>query len=364
MSTSLYAPFRSLGHVTTDVPFVIHSHSTKDSDVLGSTKAQTNSQVILTSVGLGWALWSTDSLRLLYVGPLIPTPITWLNVHSSGLVLASAANQIYIYKRTRVVGVLNTSDQKTRKNHPPQSDHTSTDDSDSEADAGPESWIERFKKVDNTQNSAIQEFISFGNQVVGLSTCGKTLWVWNLETKGLQLTIELPSTFGLATTLVHPSTYLNRIVVASQEGQLAIYNIQTGALVHIFQPTLFTTPSKARCLGDKVPITRMVQAPAVDIIAVGFADGWCSLVDVRFGEEILAVKVGRSEGSNLLTNGILDAITGITFRSESDTQVMVTSSSQGHLVVWNLNEEADCFISYGKHTIPRFRTLTSYLVNL
>ncbi|KAH9442712.1 hypothetical protein Pst134EA_031624 [Puccinia striiformis f. sp. tritici] len=146
MSTSLYAPFRSLGHVTTDVPFVIHSHSTKDSDVLGSTKAQTNSQVILTSVGLGWALWSTDSLRLLYVGPLIPTPITWLNVHSSGLVLASAANQIYIYKRTRVVGVLNTSDQKTRKNHPPQSDHTSTDDSDSEADAGPESWIERFKK--------------------------------------------------------------------------------------------------------------------------------------------------------------------------------------------------------------------------
>jgi hypothetical protein len=70
MSTSLYAPFRSLGHVTTDVPFVIHSHSTKDSDVLGVSKAQTNSQVILTSVGLGWALWSADSLRLLYVGEI------------------------------------------------------------------------------------------------------------------------------------------------------------------------------------------------------------------------------------------------------------------------------------------------------
>ncbi|KNE92171.1 hypothetical protein PSTG_14407 [Puccinia striiformis f. sp. tritici PST-78] len=145
----------------------------------------------------------------------------------------------------------------------------------------------------------------------------------------LQLTIELPSTFGLATTLVHPSTYLNWIVVASQEGQLAIYNIQTGALT-VSNRCYFTTPSKARCSSDKVPTTRVVQAPAVDIIAVGFADGWCSLVDVRFGEEILAVKVGRSEGSNLLTNGILDAITGITFRSESDTQVMVTSSSQAH----------------------------------
>ncbi|KAA1120251.1 hypothetical protein PGT21_037312 [Puccinia graminis f. sp. tritici] len=331
MSTSLYAPFRSLGHVTTDVPFVIHSHSTKDSDVLGSTKAQTNSQVILTSVGLGWALWSADSLRLLYVGPLTPTPITWLNVHTSGLVLASAGSQIYIYKRTRVIGTLKTSSQKT------QSGDSSSDNSDNEADLGPECWIDQFKKV-STQNITIQEFISFGNQVVGLSSCGKTLWVWNLDTKELHITIELPSTFGLATTLVHPSTYLNRIVVASQEGQLAIYNIQTGALIHIFQPALFTTPSKARCSSAKIPITRMVQAPAVDIIAVGFADGWCSLVDVKFGEEILAVKMGQSDGSNLSTNGVLDSITGITFRSESDTQVMVTSSSQGHLVIWNLNE--------------------------
>jgi len=82
----------------------------------------------------------------------------------------------------------------------------------------------------------------------------------------------------------------------------------------------------------------MVQAPAVDIIAVGFADGWCSLVDVRFGEEILAVKIGQSDSSHLSNTGALDAVTGIAFRSESDTQVMVTSSSQGHLVIWNLNE--------------------------
>ncbi|PLW09611.1 hypothetical protein PCASD_24597 [Puccinia coronata f. sp. avenae] len=337
MSTSLYAPFRSLGHVTTDVPFVIHSHSTKDSDVLGVSKAQTNSQVILTSVGLGWALWSADSLRLLYVGPLTPMPITCLNIHSSGLVLASAGAEIYIYKRTRVVGILKTSDQKTQSNHPPRSDNPSVDDSDSDADLEPESWIDQFKKP-SIQDSTIQEFITFGNQIVGLSTCGKTLWVWNLDTKGLHITIELPSTFGLATTLVHPSTYLNRIVVASQEGQLAIYNIQTGALIHIFQPTLFTTPFKARCSSAKIPITRMVQAPAVDIIAVGFADGWCSLVDVRFGEEILAVKMGQSDSSHSTNSGVLDAVNGIAFRSEPDTQVMVTSSSQGHLAIWNLNE--------------------------
>lgn len=137
----------------------------------------------------------------------------------------------------------------------------------------------------------------------------------SFNSAGLHITIELPSTFGLATTLVHPSTYLNRIVVASQEGQLAIYNIQTGALIHIFQPTLFTTPFKARCSSAKIPITRMVQAPAVDIIAVGFADGWCSLVDVRFGEEILAVKMGQSDSSHSTNSGVLDAVNGIAFRS-------------------------------------------------
>ncbi|EHS63332.1 uncharacterized protein PGTG_21633 [Puccinia graminis f. sp. tritici CRL 75-36-700-3] len=48
--------------------------------------------------------------------------------------------------------------------------------------------------------------------------------------------------------------------------------------------------------------------------------------------------MGQSDGSNLSTNGVLDSITSITFRSESDTQMTVTSSSQGHLVIWNVNE--------------------------
>ncbi|MBW0470269.1 hypothetical protein O181_009984 [Austropuccinia psidii MF-1] len=332
MSACLYAPFRSLGHVTTDLPFAFHSHSTPDSDVLGPSKAHTDSQVILTSVGSAWALWSADGLRLLYIGPLTSTPITWLSVHHSGLILASAGDKIHIYKRVGLIGHLSTTEQKIKVRPCKQLSSSKTSQSSDEDSDG---WIKEFKNTNSSGSSQINEFISFGNQVVALSACGKTLWVWNLDTRELHTTIVLPTTFGSATTLVHPSTYLNRVVVASQEGQLAIYNVQTGALVHIFQSTLFTTPTRARCKGLKVPITRIAQAPAVDILAVGFGDGWCSLVDVRTGEEMLAVKMGQAHISGGDSPG---AITGIAFRSDFEAQLLVTCSSQGHVAIWDLNE--------------------------
>lgn len=110
--------------------------------------------------------------------------------------------------------------------------------------------------------------------------------------------------------MLHPATYINRIVVASHQGGIAIYNVHLGALIHMFPPSLFARPTKSRSKGVIVPITYMVQGPAVDILAVGFADGWCSIVDIRCGEELLAVKMGSDS-----TDDPPDSITGITFRS-------------------------------------------------
>ncbi|KAG0149368.1 hypothetical protein CROQUDRAFT_39845 [Cronartium quercuum f. sp. fusiforme G11] len=338
MSTSLYAPFRSLGHVSTDVPFSLHAHSTSASAVLGSNAVQKSSQVILTSLGLGWALWAADGLKLLYVGPLTPCPISWLSIHSSGLVLAAAGEVIYIYKRTKVIGTLRTrncnanafQDASISPSDEPNS-HQADNPSDGE---DRHDWITRFKPSVNTIGShMIREFITYGNQVIGLSTCGRTIWVWHLDTRELHLTINVPPIFGAASTLIHPATYVNKIVVASEQGGLALYNVQIGSLIHIFPPSFFSTPTKARSKGVNVPITYMEQGPAVDILAVGFADGWCSLVDIRYGEEILSVKMGSDSSGDAH-----ESITSMTFRSESDSQLLVTSSSQGHLAIWDLNQ--------------------------
>ncbi|KAI8452425.1 WD repeat-containing protein 36 [Phakopsora pachyrhizi] len=323
MTTSIYAPFRSLGHVTTDVPFAIHSHSTKESAVVGVSKAQSDSQVILTSVGFGWALWTADGIKLLYVGPLTPAPITCLDFHSTGMVLAAVADRIYVYKRLKIVATLSTSE-----------DFIATDSLNDESLKGTSRAVDRADVNDN-----IQQFISFGNQVVGLSTFGTKLWIWNFDRKEIHSTITLPYDFGKATTLVHPSTYLNIILVASNEGKIAVYNVQTVALVHIFESTIFTIPTKSRCRSDKVPITRMIQGPAVDIIAIGFADGWCCLVDIKYGDEILAVKMGTANSSNFSGSQISESITSIAFKSDGESQHLITSSSMGNVAIWNLSED-------------------------
>lgn len=58
----LFAPFRSLGHISTAVPFVVQSKSSKF--------LETPALTVLTSLGHNWALWDGSSLKLLFVGSL------------------------------------------------------------------------------------------------------------------------------------------------------------------------------------------------------------------------------------------------------------------------------------------------------
>lgn len=57
---SLFAPFRSLGHVSTAAPFVLQSRSSKYLEQPALT--------LITSLGRSWAMWEGQSMRLLFVG--------------------------------------------------------------------------------------------------------------------------------------------------------------------------------------------------------------------------------------------------------------------------------------------------------
>ena len=56
----LFAPFRSLGHVSTGAPFVYQSKSSKF--------LETPAMTVVTSLGRSWAMWEGASLKLLFVG--------------------------------------------------------------------------------------------------------------------------------------------------------------------------------------------------------------------------------------------------------------------------------------------------------
>ena len=57
---ALFTPFRSLGHVSTRVPFVYQSQSSK--------YLETPALTVVTSLGNSWAMWDGKTLRLLFVG--------------------------------------------------------------------------------------------------------------------------------------------------------------------------------------------------------------------------------------------------------------------------------------------------------
>ena len=65
----LYAPYRALGYVTNGVPFVLQTR-------FGGKDATTPDVTLATCLGDTWALWAADRMTLLFVGPVLPHPIS------------------------------------------------------------------------------------------------------------------------------------------------------------------------------------------------------------------------------------------------------------------------------------------------
>ncbi len=71
------------------------------------------------------------------------------------------------------------------------------------------------------------QILLFGEQLLALKADGSGLFVWNLTSTELDNEIAFHSSFT-ATTVMHPATYLNKVLVGSQQGELQLWNIRTG----------------------------------------------------------------------------------------------------------------------------------------
>ena len=107
---------------------------------------------------------------------------------------------------------------------------------------------EEEEKVDET----LVQLTLFGSTMVALSSTGTRMFIWDLPTlvkaasagknKAEEEEVAAPAPAGpvtpfatltfprgfKATTLVHPASYLNKIVVGSDLGELAVWNVRTG----------------------------------------------------------------------------------------------------------------------------------------
>lgn len=105
---------------------------------------------------------------------------------------------------------------------------------------------------------------------------------------------------------------MNKILLGSEQGSMQLWNIKTTKMIYTFE-------------GWSSSITALEQAPALDVVAVGLANGKIKLHNLRMDETIF----------ELVQDWGL--VTSISFRSDGNP-IMATGTMSGHVLFWNLEE--------------------------
>ncbi|KAF9932543.1 hypothetical protein BGZ75_004042 [Mortierella antarctica] len=272
----IFVPFRAIGYVTNEVPF--------------SIQLKGQAYFLTTCVGSTFHIYDIAKMNLLFVGPHTATPITALATFND-LVFVATGSDVVSYKRAKEVG--------------------------------------RFSCGTDPRLS-IASLEIFGQHII--SICSDNTIKLNDHTTGeLYTTIDFDSSFT-ATTLIHPSTYLNKVLIGSNQGTMQLWNIRTSTMVYAFK-------------GFNSPITCFTQTPVVDVIAVGLLDGSIVIHNIRTDATIMTL---RQEGK----------VTAVTFRTD-DQHVMASANMYGDIALWDLDRQRVLHVMKGAHdgTIPSIQFL-------
>ncbi|KAI9255740.1 Utp21 specific WD40 associated putative domain-containing protein [Phascolomyces articulosus] len=247
----VFQPFRALGYITNDVPCVIE---TRGQDFF-----------MTTCVGHNFQTYNLAKMNLLFVSPRTPEPITALT-SAAGLTFVAHGTTISTYKRGKEVS-----------------------------------------RIQGEGSYSIIQILVLGQYIASLCD-DNVLRMWNIKTGELYTEVEFGETFT-ATTMIHPSTYLNKLLIGSTQGTMQIWNVRVSKMVYQFES-----------FGSAV--TCLEQSPVVDVIAVGLLDGKVILHNIKVNEKIDAVHQD-------------DRVTSISFRTD-EQQVMATGNMHGDVALWDL----------------------------
>ncbi|RCK54556.1 U3 small nucleolar RNA-associated protein 21 [Candida viswanathii] len=279
--SKIFSPFRVLGNVTDSTPFAIGA--------LGSTF------YAVTSVGRSFQIYDLATLHLLFVSQTqTPSKITCLTAHHH-YVYAGFGNQVGIYKRGRL-------------------EHTLTCDT----------------------RGTVNQLLVFGEYFIATCTEGD-IFVFK-KTAGMKYATELYTTIrvinsaieGEIVGLVHPPTYLNKIVVATANS-LFIINIRSAKLLYKSPDQQFEGES----------ISAIECAPVLDVVAVGTSSGNVFLYNL---------KKGRVLGSKIMTSGSESSsrVTSLSFRTDGAPH-LAASLNNGDLYFYDLNKKARVHVLRNAH---------------
>ena len=107
-----------------------------------------------------------------------------------------------------------------------------------------------------------------------LSVCeGGTLIAWSLPEGDVVRRLHAGFT---PTSLCHPATYLNKVLLGASDGRLQLHNVRSGQKVHEFA-------------GWGSAVLCLEQSPALDVVGIGHADGRIVLHNLRVDRSVLTL---------------------------------------------------------------------------
>ncbi|KJH51737.1 Utp21 specific WD40 associated domain protein [Dictyocaulus viviparus] len=252
----LFAPYRSMGVVCSDVKPVIRKN---------------NSRIRMTSVfcpvGNFILHYKAENLRLVGVSDILPDIVT-----------AVAADHSGVYAATSTVVAF----MKTCRH------------------------VDRYIDVE-----ANIKFMNVLGDFLIIVDAENAVRVFDVA-DGQKLLFLDGSVKFVITAVLHPSTYLYKILVGSSTGTLRLINFRTGRIIYEFSK------------GFDAAITVLEQSPAIDVVAVGLFSGQIVLHNLRVDETVCKFRHEK-------------AISAIGFRDDGEPY-MISADIGGDIAVWNLEK--------------------------
>ena len=285
--SKLFSPYRTVGLVTNEVPFQLNTMG-KDN-------------FLTTCIGRSWQVMRADSLTVRMVSRRLRggDQIKALAVKRT-LTWGAVGRDIVVWKRGR-----------------------------------------RIRRVRDAHERGIDLLYLFGEQLLSLSFADRTMKSWRTTTseKLGEMTFDADFT---PSCILHPHTYLDKVLVGSREGHLEIWNTRTQKKVFRSSPRMF----------GGVAITCLEQSPALDVIGCGLADGRTVLYNAKFDEELCVFRdsdAARDGGITCLAfhPGLAHKVA--TKNGKAKAPSLVTGSANGKLSVWDLGSRQLLSSTPGAH---------------
>ncbi|KAG0493288.1 hypothetical protein HPP92_004282 [Vanilla planifolia] len=255
----IFEPYRAIGYITTDVPFYVQRLGTES--------------FVTVSVGKAFQVFNCAKLTLVAVGPQLPKKIRALASYRD-YTFAAYGTDIGVFLRAHQVAT----------------------------------WSKHKEKV--------KMLLVFGEYVLSVDVKGY-IYIWAF--KDIEQSVQavghmlLEENF-LPTCIMHPDTYINKVILGSQAGSLQLWNISTRKKLYEFK-------------GWESSVYCCVSSPALDVVAVGCSDGTIHIHNVRYDKEIIS-----------FTHSTRGAVTALSFRTDGEP-LLASGGSSGLISIWNLEKQ-------------------------